>query len=481
MFGLSLLTVLATALAPFAAGATPLEHLRAASQPVFRQGHTLPPLARCSTVRLSPEFRIELSKHWGYALELGTANNELARELDDPNSAASRLCALAASDPKHYPLAVVAYSPCHSEDFTRTLPPETWCVGPEGKKVWSPEAPDLVFQQSAEAAIEPLRKVMAKAPVAVILNYGEYALKVYGHDGKIWEKDERVVKAKGDMSWHEYISRGKAHQEGIVTDAFRKACPGRLLYIYYYTDGCVQRYRYKGWEDWDWEYRFMRPVSDLPSSSIYYRHLCSGWTGHNDMLTQALNAAAQQIPLGDPLSYNWLSGGWPRNAWGEGGFWGDLNRYKGFLKCLYTAGMTGGVAGYFSNPSDGDVDTGAEPPHWLGQMMVLARVHATFSHLEEFLRQGDLLPGPDRHRWSHDLPAYEFPTGDVTARVVARKHRQRAEWLITAWAADGDDREVTVTILELGPVAVQARASGSVYRASVRDGQPVLEQVDSGK
>ena len=30
-------------------------------------------------------------------------------------------------------------------------------------------------------------------------------------------------------------------------------------------------------------------------------------------------------------------------------------------------------------------------------MVILGRVHALFSHQEAFLRQGDLLPGPNKH------------------------------------------------------------------------------------
>jgi len=111
-------------------------------------------------------------------------------------------------------------------------------------------------------------------------------------------------------------------------------------------------------------------------------------------------------------------------------------------------------------------------------MMALGHVHALFSHLEEFLRKGDLLPGPARHRWSKDLPAYEFPTGDPDARVLARKHRERAEWLITAWAAGGPDRQVSVAVPGLGTVRLEARGCGSVYRAAVKDGKPSLTRVD---
>jgi hypothetical protein len=182
--------------------------------------------------------------------------------------------------------------------------------------------------------------------------------------------------------------------------------------------------------------------------------------------------------FGDALSYNWMNAGWAREKLGEDAF-GDLDRYMGYLKCYYTAGMVGGVAGYFAYPDGGfGGDLGQEPPHWLSQMIVLARAHALFSHLDDFLRNGELLPGPNRHSWSNDLPAYEFPTGDSDARVLVRKHKQREQWLVTAWAAGGEDRGVTVTVPGLGEVPVRARTCGSVYRAKVTGGRPALELVD---
>ena len=465
-------------LRPDARGATPVEHLRAAPRPSFRQGHTLPPLSRWGWI-LPFDARVELTEHWGYALEMGEANERLVKQLADPKSIPSRLCALAASDPKRYPLCVLALRACHRRDFTATLPPETWCVDPKTKKrVWSPEAPAEVFRRAAALSAEPIKKILEKAPVAIVLNGGEYALSVYGHHGKTWAQDPTVVKAKGDRSWYDYVSQRKAAQEAIISNAIRAACPKRLLYAYYYADGCPHRGRYSRWHVWAWDYKWMRAVSDLPGSSIYYLHFTSGWTGGNDMLTQALNAVAQQIPLGDPLSYNWLNAGWTRKGLGDKAF-GDLTRYMGYLKCCYTAGMLGGVAGYFSYPKGGFAAPTPDPPHWLRQMTVLAHAHALFSYLEDFLRNGDLLPGPAKHRWSKDLPGYEFPTGDATARVIARKHKARDEWLITAWATAGPDRQVSATIPKLGAVRVEARACASVYRAALRDGAPALTRLDA--
>ena len=115
------------------------------------------------------------------------------------------------------------------------------------------------------------------------------------------------------------------------------------------------------------------------------------------------------------------------------------------------------------------------PPHWLQKLATVAHVHAAFSQLEDFLRNGDLLPGPAKHRISKDSPAFEFPTGDKNARVLARKHRQRAEWLITAWVADGEARDVTVQIPELGEIRLHARPDRAVYIASLGAGGNLIK------
>jgi hypothetical protein len=53
------------------------------------------------------------------------------------------------------------------------------------------------------------------------------------------------------------------------------------------------------------------------------------------------------------------------------------------------------------------------------------------------------------------------------------------KWLITAWASDGVEGPATVEIPELGSITLQARAVGSIYAATLRDGKPVLQQVDA--
>jgi len=311
------------------------------------------------------------------------------------------------------------------DDQGQSLGSAQWAPGM--KTVYSPETPDSVWQEAGRLRAEPLRRIRQKCPIAVVLNGGEYGLEVPGFAQKVWQQDPAIVRAKGDQQWADYYSQRKAHAEQLIAAAVREAMPDRLLYIYYQTSGGSHRNRWPGWRDWDPFYEDMKPVSDLASTACYYKHFNSGWTWtHNqgDALTQVLNARGREIACGQPLSFNWVCGGWPRDKAGKDtSMLSDIGLYTGFLKCFYTAGMVGGNAGYYAYPPGGFEATipPDKPPHWLRQIVALAQVHALFSHLEHYLRQGDLLPGPNRDVWSKDLPAHEFPTGDANARLVARK------------------------------------------------------------
>jgi hypothetical protein len=455
----------------------PAQYLKQLKPPKFKRGHTLPPLTRFGWT-LPFDVRVELADRWGYTLEWGSyaTHQSVATAISNPKSAEAKIMALAASQPDRYKLSVIL-----SRDLPNT--PETiWLHNNrgelvDGQKTWSPEAPKSALLAAAKLRADPLQQIRKKAPIEVVLNGGEYGLGVLGHMAKFGEQDPKVLSAKGSRDWFDYISKQKAYQESFIAKAVRKIVPDRSIYVYYPANSNPHRERYGGWNQWCYDYKYMRSISDYPSSSTYFQESNSGWTGDMDILTEVLNSVGQQIKFGDPLSYNWVCSGWMR---GKTPVFGEIDRYMGFLKCYYTAGMIGGIAGYFDLPTGGfaALFPASNPPNWLQQITVLSRVHALFSHLEDYLRRGDLLPGPAKHRWSKDTPAYEFPTKDPDLRVVARKHRQKSEWLIAAWAASGTPRQVTVTIPHLGRVSLLARPTGSVYRAKIVANQPQLTWVD---
>ncbi|HOJ40665.1 MAG TPA: hypothetical protein PK644_09425, partial [bacterium] len=327
--------------ASFLLAKTPYEFLKEAKKPEFQKGHTLLPLSRWGW-ELANDVRLELARNWGYGVEL---NERIDQEV----------CQAARKE--KLPLAVIVPRPLYrlGKGFLDDLADQAFCRDEKGnvvKNVFSPQAPDVIFEKTGEFTVDFLNKVAEVAGeenIKVILNGGEYGLGVYGFGSKYWQNDPEVIKAKGEKSWFDYISERKAAQERLIYQTVKKAFPA-AAYIYYHTEG-THTNRYPGWWQWSYDYRQMRTISNFPATSIYYGHFTSGFDPKGslgDMLTQALNSVAQQLQFGDNLSYNWLNAGWEGNKQ-----LADLSLYMGYLKCYYTAGMIGGVAGYFSVPARG--------------------------------------------------------------------------------------------------------------------------------
>ncbi|MEI6715903.1 MAG: cadherin-like beta sandwich domain-containing protein [Verrucomicrobiota bacterium] len=501
----------------------PAEWLAAQKKPSFRDGYTLPRLTRFGWT-LPESARVELAKNWGYALEFGgyVDENTIAK-LANPNSTESRMVALAKSDPQRYPLSVI----CSRRMPEQEAPDSAWCHDEDGKlllgdgksmdgtpwsgdntPVFSPEAPDSVWLLAGSYRATPLQSLQAQlganAPISIVLNGGEYGLGVPGWASGVWAKDPKVLDAAKPLgwtgkrptlaAWAKYGSTKKAHSEKLIADKVREVTPNRSLYVYYTAGGRTLRNKDWSIDSWGPIWEDMRGVSDLPSNEVYYKSPGSNHqlTGRLNLLTCALNAVGAEIPTGNTLSYNWISGGWVRGN--EEYYVCDMERWTGFLKCYYTAGMIGANVGYYEYPeaqtlqvNGGTVNISAgfgarfpadQPPVWLRQMVASSHVHALFSQVEDLVRNGDLLPGPMKHSISTSDPAYEFPTGDETARVLVRKHRTSPSWLVTAWVSAGEDRDVVVNVPELGRLTLGARSCGSVYKATLADDEVTLTQLD---
>ena len=507
-------TVTAPVAAPKVEMITPAQWLQRQPKPIFKPGHTMPRLTRYA-YDLDVETFKELAGDWNYVVQTNYLSEEaVTSTLNDPiNGRYSKLVALTLSNPKKYPLGVIL-----DRNEPPTPAPETFLRDADGKllngSTYSPLNPQSVLDQMAELRARPLRELRKKVPINMILNGGEYGLGVPGFMQKYAEQDPKVVEAKNKsgLDWISFISKAKKHEMDTIAAATRKAVPDRSLYIYYAT-GAPDRNRYGGWRDWGMDPGDALEGSDLPATEYYYKHFNDGYLssiGNNDMLSRALNSMGFQIAHGKKYSYDWLSAGWadeadpnappvaapaappkPNADSGETHELSDnnaaalvdptvaevspMNLYTGFLKCIFTAGTLGGNAGYYAFPGGGfnGAFPADKPKNYLPQMTALSQVQALFSYLETDLRNSDLLPGPNKHAKSNDQPAYEFPTGDANARVLARKHRTLNKWLITAWTA-GVDRQVKVTIPVLGEVTLLARAAGSVYTATLKDNKPQL-------
>lgn len=478
------------------------------NKPIFREGYTLPRLSHWAWGQ-QVDTAIELTGNWGYALEMGEASDSLITNMLKPSTSQGKMYAKALEDPEKYPLQVNINRWIVP---TSAYPKEAFFTDANGSyvngtKTFSTETPSSFLRLLAEKKADPLRKIDDIAHIAIILHGGESDLSVSGFGASAANQDPKAVAAKGTKSWNEYFSEKKGYQEGLVAEAVRSAVPDRQAYIYYTGSPGYAG----GWGFGDSE---MRNVPDILSSEMYYNYGTNiGYTvqtnpdtgvitNNNDMLSQVLSSAGRQIEIGRPLSYNWVTGGW----WGK---LGRLDLYLGFLKSYYMAGNIGAVAGYFDYPrstpqTDGGFgvegydgfDSCMDPnipfvyenrtqpqpnsiPHWLTQMIQLSQAHGLFSYLEPFLRNGDLVEGPNKSPIVKTRPAYEIPTGFNNTRVVARKLKNSDQWILSAWAADGITRDVTVNVPGLGTVTLNAVPTTHIYYAKINNGNPVLTMVDT--
>lgn len=477
-------------------------YLASQPKPNFAAGHHLPHLSRYGYSPSSNTF-VELAKNWGYALDMGDGSSvDILSALKNTNSTQWGFIRLAKSDPNRYKLAVGM-----NQRYMKPIPDDFYVtnsmgyfVGAYGTNTWntnggprvaSPEGNEAYWSNSAAFWMAPIAAVQSIAQVTIVLNAGEYGLNTFFNGiSQAWCQDPRVQAATNLPPWNKYVGGGgssalswplwfdyssfrRTRQYQYTTDLLRASLPNRELYIHYETAGEQFRSATKKNPIWatgnHYNGYYTRALSDYPNFECYYKHFNDGWTttsSMSDILVKYLNGVGAHINYGSATNYSWVCSGYYRN--GSTNDFGNITNYYGFLKCAYTGGMVGGVASYFSAFTDTPFPAN-NPPNWLLQMQALSHVHALFSHLENYTFKGELLPGSKMHSMSMDQPSYEFTNSvaDPTARVLARKLKASDDWLICAWAAAGEDRNVNVNIPQLGTVSILARASGAVYKAKI--------------
>jgi hypothetical protein len=523
---------------------TPAQYLASQPKPNFAVSYSLPPLTRDGYVLSSnTDIELANNWGYCLELG-GVSYSNIVARCTQAGTFENQMVLLASNNPTKYKLSVIMDSTFpatlssrfwvtnSSGQFMTRNSSNVWSdmvyTNVNGNMVWtsqthpgwipapSPEGPDSDWAAATVYTMNNLAGIQSNCPIAVLLDDGEWGLDCVGFGKSAWELDPRVqaqavmtnaftdtvgeggytVTNQG-MSWPNYISHRKAHQLGFLTAAINQQLTNRILSIFYSTGNEQTRCYvpdpwgqvcWENWQDgWGFWSEVMNTNTDLPCfQSYFYRY--QGWTNppgaiwstpNMDLLTEQLNGVGYDINLGYPLNYSFVCSGFDSGS-GNTNQLSDISLYTGFLKCLYTAGMVGANAGYYSYPSgtNGTLIGGPgfdaafpsnSPPHWLMQMMVLSHVHALFSHLENFLYNGDLLTGPQPHLMSADQPAYEFTNtaGYANDRVLARKLRGQNQWIVTAWAADGITNNVTVTIPTIGNLTVTAVPAASVYQVTM--------------
>ena len=384
---------------------TPAQYLASQPKPNFAVGNHMHTL---TTWAISPASNAvyELANNWGYAVPLclnfpyatpSVASNSAVRGTEQYGQ-----IQIVKSNPTKFKLSVL---------LDRTLPTNvpsgfwstnsaglfvdyysnTWSANILTNGTWvnsnnpnstdwksnypwmSPETPDTFMATRTEYEMKSLRMIQSNCPISIILNGGEYDLQDAGWGQPVWQQDARVQAQAvmtnafnypynatnvNGMSWCKYSSLKKAHTLGFLTSAIQQQLPNRELYIFYNTDNEeVRGYTPTDlhWMDffsqWGWWSDYMNTNTDLPSFEEYYGCV-NDWTNTTTgLLTKYLNAVGYDINLGYKTNYSWVCGGWDNlNNEALTNQLSDIPTYTGFLKCLYTAGMNGAIAGYFANP-----------------------------------------------------------------------------------------------------------------------------------
>jgi hypothetical protein len=485
-------------------------------KPYFKPGHTLPPLTRYGWLAPFP-LRKLFAQDWGYAVEFsGYTSDSAVDKIDYPFSDEAKAVELVNSDPSKFKLAVICdrYTPA-------TWSSDIWCQDANGHFLssmavsmdgteWNPglkttyrlTAPEDYWIELGRGRAKPLERLRKRVPISLVLNGGEYGIGVWGFAGKVWQADPRDAKfladqeAKG-INKYEAAHLQKMRAEELIGIEVKKAVPDRLLYVYYTSGGCASKGVQPDWHEWGGLYKDGRGrFSDIPSNEHYVgpQSFNTGFMGEQDLLSKSLNAIGEQIALGDTLAYSWF---WLNEKKVEA----DYRRYRGLLKCYYVTGVIGGNAGTYNTPDFVSPFDPKNPPNWLVQQMELGKVHALFTHLEDYIRNGDLVDdGKYKLFWWPQQPAYELLPEEIkdgvaekevdgqkvsvlvpgrAFRVLARKHRQKEEWLVAAWSADGQPHQATVTIPGAGRITLEARSGGSTCLVKLKEGKPVSQLVDA--
>ncbi|MEM7728830.1 MAG: hypothetical protein AAF311_06095 [Pseudomonadota bacterium] len=398
---------------------------------------------------------------------------------------------------------------------------------------FSPLAPESWVRDRIEEASSCAAKFQAEYQVELITDAAEYGFSLFDGDFCLAQNDPATLAAVGfpndpdpscfntvagqpesrnaarDSALQRLLSTQWIRNYKITRDAFAEATrrpdgSSALFNVYTDTYG-TDRGRWNGWPNFihRFEDQGADKISFAPGTEHYYLDFNTGFSGiqeqaecaATDILFKTLNDIGGSIVNGQPLRYPWISGGYNETDTDKSGI-ADRERWMGYTKMLFVGGAVGALPGYF-NYSYNDYEgrqfrnnpIGGEVPAWLWQIEDLSRVQAAFSHLEDFLREGDLVQGrtpsgSDTHPYARDTDPvpyfalelreaeYDRPDCFNTERnyaprayVMARKLRNEARWLVGAWANVGADRQVTAVLPDGQELSVEARVAGSLYIA----------------
>jgi hypothetical protein len=477
--------------------AAQLAALPTSARPRLKPNHRLSWLTRCDW-GISYEIALALLE-WGYALPVGFEPTHYSAGAWRPDAVGQtstnfgvtttpRKCAEYAKAHSGTPTYAYIYRSSTNAIYKATMREDAWLHNSSGARIpvltlpavqsglMSPLAPDAALEDEARYSEWEIQQIRAVCPINLLLHQAENDLAFPSSIGMtVFPADPQVAAALAGLSDAQkqaFWTGHKRRQMLPIVSTASAAADGAPTVLYRFGD--PMKYVHTGVSTWSgsWDFTLGHDgVLSYPSFQLYYP-TDSKWVyqsgGVYDALSLMLAGMHQGIAAGHPLGYHWLAGGWHMDGTDS-----PLRTLMGFLKGVYMAGAMGCTVGWFGwngapvQSGHNNEDVGSTSPQWIEQAKVHGHVHALWTWLDDWLINATLLDGTATNVVGAPK-SYEFTDpGDPTCRVMARKHNDRDEWLLFAWAADNIDRYVTVTIPTLGSVMLYARGCGSIYSKAV--------------
>lgn len=463
------------------------------------------------------ELRKEHFERWGYCLDvsgnssgigLSAAVASLAdAQLATPVTDNGKLLKLALSNPDKYRIGGWLGQGYPSP----TDLPSGYIQGSDGGNYWNPLASDSAMQSVVDESLGGIKRLkQAGLKFAILYHGGESGLRVPELTDQLFGSIPEITTAKGARSWPDFISFRKGLQTKKIYEEVKTIAPERQVYVFYPADDRPYNY-IPGNDLYSYDYQYMKDVTDIPSSSNYFYEFNNAiavrktqpsipYSNYYDLATNTLNAISSQTYIhNQPYSYDFVCPlGWYKDS--------TISKESidparlshptdatGYMKFSCMVGALGFVDGYFGadcNPEFGSYRAfdPTSPPPWMINTILVAEEHARFSYLDDYIFDGDLLPGNKLNTIKTYAPSYEFiakkifkgfVARDLNTRILARKLKGSNKYLLFLWSIEAATHFTIVDFLPGLPVLeLEARRKGSLYTVDLTGSVPVVQWID---
>lgn len=472
-----------------------------------------------TTIATGVAINIELAKRWNYYIQAaeGIATGTLSPSVYT-NTTTSWAGALAkcANDYPTLPAAVITFraqlngnspyiwktnldaSAYLKDGSSRYLDINGNVTTNPATRIWNPLGHYSLWQQDGDtvkAGLQLLMNYLPARPATRKLDLiNENAEVIPAITPQVFTKSPELVNAASSagMNLMDYIA--SKYSANVGRQSYRDrfmGLPGLSGTKFTEYNLCGHTDMITGQYDFAWKWSKVRDINTSFSGltrhstpDVYVRYPDNWKTGITAWhgLDWLIVSRYEEFFLGDTLFSPFVSAGWDpveennvRPA-----------QWLGLLKCMMMYGANFYYTGYFNLGSPF-----AEPKNWVWQMVMPSYAQATGSRLQNYLKNGYLMPGDVPRTYITTqvaYPGYSFYGGNYNKMIIARKVNQGSTYAIMGTIQPVSNYKNTTNLADTATIVIDnktlkinIRRQGSTYiydPTSVAT-EPVFYQVDA--